>query len=145
MADPRFLFDAVEPGYLTRPGPNAPVVGPRGLAFDALTDTLYVASTGDNEIFAIWDASDMRRDNGIGRVVVNDQTHLHGPLGMVLVPNGWTSLAGASGLSVHPWGGHGHRAELTSPKRQPGPVDIPRCASGLSVQPWALPSIITAN
>ena len=40
-------------GYLTRTDPAALVVGPTGLAYDAKNDTLYVASTGDNEIFAI--------------------------------------------------------------------------------------------
>jgi uncharacterized protein (TIGR03118 family) len=87
-------------GYTHRPDPNALVVGPTGLAYDSKTDTLYVASTGDNEIFAIRDASDTRRDNGTGRVVVNDPTHLHGPLGLVLAPDG--DLIVANGDAVNP-------------------------------------------
>src|SRR5215471_6972111 len=40
-------------GYLIRPDPAALVVGPTGLAYDRDKDILYVASTGDNAIFAI--------------------------------------------------------------------------------------------
>jgi uncharacterized protein (TIGR03118 family) len=87
-------------GYTHRPDPNALLVGPTGLAYNARTDTLYVASTGDNEIFAIRDASDTRRDIGEGRVVVNDPAHLHGPLGLVLAPNG--DLIVANGDAVNP-------------------------------------------
>jgi uncharacterized protein (TIGR03118 family) len=86
-------------GYVHRPDMAALVVGPTGLAYDRKTDTLYVASTGDNEIFAIRDASDTRRDNGTGRVVVNDPAHLHGPLGLVLAPNG--DLIASNGDAVN--------------------------------------------
>ncbi len=89
-------------GYIHRPDPNALVVGPTGLAYDAKTDTLYVASTGDNEIFAIRDASDTRRDNGTGKVVVNDPTHLHGPLGLALAPNGDLIVANGDAVNADP-------------------------------------------
>jgi len=71
-------------------GPNGPalVVGPTGLAYDPTTDTLYVASTDDNEIFAVTGAAERTQSNGPGRVIFNDQTHLHGPLGLALAPNG---------------------------------------------------------
>jgi uncharacterized protein (TIGR03118 family) len=75
-------------GFATRTDPNALVVGPTGLAFDAKTGTLYVASTGDNAIYAIAHAGTTNHDEGKGRLVVQDQTHLHGPLGLVLAPNG---------------------------------------------------------
>ena len=57
-------------GYLTRTDPAALVVGPTGLAYNPKNDTLYVASTGDNEIFAITNASTRTSDagNGIGGV-----------------------------------------------------------------------------
>jgi DNA-binding beta-propeller fold protein YncE len=42
-------------GYAHQPNAAAVVVGPTGLAYDPDHDTLYVASTADNEIFAIGD------------------------------------------------------------------------------------------
>jgi hypothetical protein len=87
-------------GYAHRTDPNALVVGPTGLAYDRRTDTLYVASTGDNAIFAIPDASDRHSDHGPGRLIYNDPAHLHGPLGLVLAPNG--DLILANGDAVNP-------------------------------------------
>ena len=75
-------------GYLTRTDPAALVVGPTGLAYNPKNDTLYVASTGDNEIFAIPNAKARRIDDGTGSVVYQDPAHLRGPLGLVLAPNG---------------------------------------------------------
>jgi DNA-binding beta-propeller fold protein YncE len=87
-------------GYTHRTDPNALVVGPTGLAFDARTETLYVASTADNAIFAIRDASDTRHDHGTGRMIFNDPNFLHGPLGLVLAPNG--NLIVSNGDAVNP-------------------------------------------
>lgn len=87
-------------GYLHRCDPAAFVVGPTGLALDERTDTLYVSSTGDNAIFAIANASKRRGDAGMGRVVVQDQTHLHGPLGLVLTSNG--DFISTQGDAVNP-------------------------------------------
>jgi uncharacterized protein (TIGR03118 family) len=75
-------------GYAHRPDANALVVGPTGLAYDVRNDTLYVASTGDNEIFAVRNAAATTRDRGTGGVAVQDNAHLHGPLGLVIAPNG---------------------------------------------------------
>jgi hypothetical protein len=75
-------------GYATRTDPNALVVGPTGLAFDARRDVLYVASTGDNKIYAIGNALETHKDHGKGKLVVQDDVHLHGPLGLVIAPNG---------------------------------------------------------
>jgi len=85
-------------GYAHGLNNAALVVGPTGLAFDAKTDTLYVASPGDNEIFAIPNAAITQHDHGTGSVVVNDPTDLHGPLGLVLAPNG--DLIAANGDAV---------------------------------------------
>jgi len=87
-------------GYAHRCDPAAFVVGPTGVALDAKRDTLFVASAGDNAIFAIDNASDTRRDAGRGRLVVNDAAHLHGPLGLALAPNG--DLVSAQGDAVNP-------------------------------------------
>jgi uncharacterized protein (TIGR03118 family) len=87
-------------GYFIRPDPSALVVGPTGLAYDAKKDLLYVASTGDNKIFAIADAKDRQSDAGMGRLVYQDSVHLHGPLGLLLAPNG--DLISAQGDAVNP-------------------------------------------
>ena len=87
-------------GYMHRCDPNAFVVGPTGLALDRNTDTLYVASTGDNEIFAVARASVRQTDQGTGAILINDPVHLHGPLGLVLAPNG--DLISAQGDAVNP-------------------------------------------
>jgi hypothetical protein len=89
-------------GYMHHPDPNALVVGPTGLAYDARRDILYVASTADNEIFAIDNASGTQMDGGTGRLVVQDDTHLHGPLGLVLAPNGDLIAANGDAPSVPP-------------------------------------------
>jgi DNA-binding beta-propeller fold protein YncE len=87
-------------GYTHRCDPGAFVVGPTGVALERKHDVLYVASTADNIIYAIDDASDTRTDAGRGRVVVDDQAHLHGPLGLALAPNG--DLVSAQGDAVNP-------------------------------------------
>jgi hypothetical protein len=58
--------------------PAIVAVGPTGLAYDPGCDVLYVASTADNEIFAITDAATRNTSAGTGFVVFADQTHLHG-------------------------------------------------------------------
>ncbi len=89
-------------GFAHRTDPNALVVGPTGLAFNAQTGTLYVASTADNAIFAIADAADTNHDHGTGEAIVQNDPHLHGPLGLVLAPNG--DLIVANGDAVDPGG-----------------------------------------
>ncbi len=89
-------------GYAHRTDPNALVVGPTGLAFDPRTGTLYVASTADNAIFAIPDADDTRRDHGTGRLIYSDPAHLHGPLGLVLAPNGDLIVANGDAVNTDP-------------------------------------------
>jgi hypothetical protein len=87
-------------GYLHRTDPNALVIGPTGLVFDSSKDLLYVASTGDNEIFSIANAGTTTTDNGMGTVVYNDPGHLHGPLALAMAPNG--DLLTSNGDAVNP-------------------------------------------
>jgi len=87
-------------GYVHRCDPAAFLVAPTGLALDRGRDVLFVASTGDNVIFAVPDASDRTTDAGRGVPVVTDQAHLHGPLGLVRAPNG--DLISAQGDAVNP-------------------------------------------
>ena len=89
-------------GYLTRTDPAALVVGPTGLAYNPKNDTLYVASTGDNEIFAIPNAGTRTTDAGTGRVVYQDNAHLRGPLGLVLAPNGDLITANGDAVNADP-------------------------------------------
>jgi DNA-binding beta-propeller fold protein YncE len=98
-------------GYAHQPNPAAVVVGPTGLAYDRDHDTLYVASTDDNKIFAIADAGDSTSDGGTGFVVFADQQHLHGPLGLVLTPKG--NLITANGDAVFAGGTPNDLVEFT--------------------------------
>jgi hypothetical protein len=58
------------------------------LVYDPKKDILYVASTQDNEVFAVEDAGGTTADGGLGTVVYSDNAHLRGPLGMTEAPNG---------------------------------------------------------
>ena len=75
-------------GYTVSPNGPAVVLGPTGLAFDPRTDTLYVASTGDNAIYAIRNAALTFSARGKGSASSITHAHLNGPLGLVLAPNG---------------------------------------------------------
>jgi hypothetical protein len=90
----------VASGYGTACNAAAVVVGPTGLAFDASQDVLYVASTDDNEIFAVRGAGHADGDHGPGRVIYQDNEHLHGPLALALAPNG--DLITANGDAINP-------------------------------------------
>ena len=88
-------------GYTHGPNAAAFVVGPAGLAYNAATDTLYVAAEGDDAIYKISNAS-TATDSGTGTLVVQDQTHLHGPLGLLLLPNGNLLTANSDGVNADP-------------------------------------------
>jgi hypothetical protein len=82
-------------GYAFGPDAAGLVVGPAGLVYDAKRDVLYVASEDDNEIFAVADASEVSSSAGKGTAVFADATHLHGPLGLMIAPNGHFITANA--------------------------------------------------
>jgi uncharacterized protein (TIGR03118 family) len=97
---PRVMRETViGSGFTSKPNGPALILGPTGLAFDARTHTLYVASTADNAVFAIPNADGARGSQGKGQLVFQDP-HLRGPLGMVLAPNG--DLIVANGDAVNP-------------------------------------------
>jgi hypothetical protein len=75
-------------GYLFQCDPVTFVDAPTGLVYDFKKDLLYVASTVDNTVFAVSNAASRNSDGGRGQVIYQDQTHLHGPLGMAAAPNG---------------------------------------------------------
>jgi DNA-binding beta-propeller fold protein YncE len=85
-------------GYAFGLDTAALVVGPAGLAYDSQHDRLYVASEDDNEIFVIENAS-TTSDGGKGTLVFSD-SHLEGPLGLIIAPNGHLITANAD-PSVH--------------------------------------------
>jgi DNA-binding beta-propeller fold protein YncE len=66
---------------------EALVLGPTGLAL-AANDTLYVASTQDNKILAISEATTRTTPVAGGGTVLTEGGHLKEPLGMVLAPTG---------------------------------------------------------
>jgi sugar lactone lactonase YvrE len=96
-------------GYLHRCDVNAFVIGPTGLALQPQSDTLYIASTGDNTIFKIKNASTRSSDDGQGTAFVSDPVHMHGPLGLGLAPNG--DLLATQGDAINP--DPAHFSEIT--------------------------------
>src|SRR5262249_4307447 len=77
------------------------VVGVAGLAYDVSNDVLYVASTEDNAIFAVANAS-TTNDQGPGTLVYRDNVHLHGTVGLLLAPNGDLITSNGDALSINP-------------------------------------------
>jgi hypothetical protein len=84
------VLDAItiSSGYASAPDSAGTVVGPAGLAYDSFSDTLYIASEGDNAIYKLRGAGRATGDLGKGKVVYDDQSVLHGPLGLIFAPNG---------------------------------------------------------
>src|SRR5665213_2405277 len=89
-------------GYVHRGDPVTLFVSPTGLVYDARRDVLYVASSGDNAVFAVWDAARRQHDNGVGSIIYQDNAHLHGPLGMTLAPNGNLLVSNNDGINSDP-------------------------------------------
>lgn len=91
-------------GYQHSCVPLTFVQGPTGLVYDPETDILYVASTQDNEIFAVGDAGDTTCTVTpcTGTVVYSDNMHLRGPLGMIEAPNGHLVVANNDNVNGDP-------------------------------------------
>ena len=98
-----FILDKTQiaSGYTFRTDPAAFVVGPTGLAFNPGTDTLYVASTGDNAIYAINNAEFSFSHNGTGKLIFSDD-HLRGPLALAFAPNGDLLTANGDAVNADP-------------------------------------------
>jgi hypothetical protein len=88
-------------GYTVQPNTAAVILGPTGLAYDRTTDILYVASTADNEIFAVPHAG-----NAVSPVVTGTpifaNRHLRGPLALVFAPNGNLLTANGDAVNADP-------------------------------------------
>jgi DNA-binding beta-propeller fold protein YncE len=85
-------------GYAHIPNTAALILGPTGLAFDEPSDTLYVASTADNAIYAIPAARERMSAVKLGNLVFAD-SHLRGPLALRFAPDG--NLLAANGDAVN--------------------------------------------
>ena len=91
-------------GYLHVPNAAAVVLGPTGLAFDAGSDTLYVASTAENAIYSIAQASSRTTASKKGDLVFSS-AHLRGPLALRFAPNGHLLTANGDAVNadlLHP-------------------------------------------
>jgi DNA-binding beta-propeller fold protein YncE len=84
-----------------RPDPAALELGPSGLAYDPTHDTLYVASSADNAIYEIPTAVATHAPVS-DTLLVQDFTHLHGPLDLAILPNGYLVVADSDGSNVDP-------------------------------------------
>jgi hypothetical protein len=89
---------SIAKGYTHMPNDAALVLGPTGLAYDAERDILYVASTADNEIFAIDGAATRPSPEIRGRLVFAG-AQLRGPLALRFAPN--HHLLAANGDAVN--------------------------------------------
>ena len=75
-------------GYSQQCDPVTFVDGPTGLAYDANSDALYVASTLDNTVYRVSHATTRSTAVTRGVAVYSDPNHLNGPLALALIPNG---------------------------------------------------------
>jgi len=86
-------------GYVHRGDPVTFFVAPTGLVYDGRRDLLYVASTGDNAVFAVRDAANRHADGGTGSIIYADNVHLHGALGLAEAPNGHLLVTNNDGIN----------------------------------------------
>jgi hypothetical protein len=86
-------------GYVHRGDPVTLFVAPTGLVYDARRDVLYVASSGDNAVFAVRHAAERTDDDGMGTIIYQDNVHLHGPLAMTQAPNGHLLVSNNDGIN----------------------------------------------
>jgi hypothetical protein len=89
-------------GFNHRLDPAALVLGPSGLAYNAPNDTLYVASSSDNAVYAIATATAPHSAPVSPVLVFQDSTHLHGPVGLQILPNGHFLIANSDGSNANP-------------------------------------------
>jgi hypothetical protein len=89
-------------GFSHRTDPAALVLGPSGLRYDAAHDTLYIASSTDNAIYALKGVRAAKASVGSGQLVYQDFVHLHGPTQLALAPNGNLLVADSDGSNVDP-------------------------------------------
>jgi DNA-binding beta-propeller fold protein YncE len=89
-------------GFNHRTDPAALVLGPSGLYFDALHNVLYAASSADNAVYALAGAGTTTSTLGTGTQLFQDFVHLHGPIDILLAPNGHLLIANSDGSNADP-------------------------------------------
>jgi hypothetical protein len=95
-------WQTIGSGYVHQGDPVALFDAPTGSAYDPVHDTLYVASTGDNAVYAIQNASTRKTSAGLGELIYKDNAHLHGPLGLAWAPNGHLLVANNDTINSDP-------------------------------------------
>jgi hypothetical protein len=86
-------------GYVHRGDPVTLFVAPTGLVYDPRRDVLYVASTGDNAVFAVRNAAERDDDQGLGSIIYEDNVHLHGALALAAAPNDHLLVTNSDGIN----------------------------------------------
>jgi hypothetical protein len=89
-------------GYVHRGDPVTLFVSPTGLVYNSRLDVLYVASTGDNAVFAVRNAAERTDDGGKGMLIYSDDVHLHGALALTMAPNGHLLVSNNDGINPDP-------------------------------------------
>jgi len=89
-------------GYMHACDPVTFVDAPTGLVYDPIRNVLYVASSDDNAVYLVPDAGESQSDHGTGRIIYKDNAHLHGPLGMIMAPNGHLIAAQNDSINANP-------------------------------------------
>ncbi len=88
-------------GFSHRTDPGAIALGPSGLAYSWEKDLLYVASSTDNAVYTIPNALEASSPSA-GTLLFSDLTHLHGPVNMLIAPNGNLLISNSDGSNVDP-------------------------------------------
>jgi hypothetical protein len=78
------------------------VDAPTGLVYNPVTDTLFVASTVDNAVYAVPDAGHASSSVVKGTVIYQDAKHLHGALAMTMAPNGHLLVSNNDAMQINP-------------------------------------------
>jgi hypothetical protein len=89
-------------GYGNNCDPVTFVDAPTGLVYNPLTDTLFVASTVDNVVFAVPGAGHATSSIVKGTIIYQDPQHLHGPLAMTMSPNGHLLVSNNDAINSDP-------------------------------------------
>jgi hypothetical protein len=89
-------------GYTHKADSVTFIDAPTGAAYVPNRDVLYVASTADNAVYAIDHAGDRTTAVNKGRLVYQDAAHLHGPLALILAPNGHLLVTNNDAINSDP-------------------------------------------
>ncbi len=115
----------VATGYSTATGSNG-MNGPTGLVFNPKNDTLYVASPGDNAVYAVSNAGNRTTSATLGTAVIQNDANLSNPTGLALAPGGNLLVSGDS-----PSGSSSVVAEYTSSGTFVDVLTVDSTASGV--------------